>query len=181
MVPKENSRFEIGDWVVHFYHGVGQIKDIVEKGLDGNEKTFYKVKTKEIDYWIPLEDEDAEHIQPIRSKKNFEDALKILEEQPEPIAKHHKTRKKRIHERWCEGTLTSRAKLMRDLNGRMKLEKLSFSEREMLEKVRRYFINEWVITDQALTRKKARKLIREALKTGVKKAKKAQRSTEQLK
>jgi len=176
MVAKENSRFEIGDWVVHYFHGVGQIKDIVEKGLDGNEKIFYKVKTKEIDYWIPLEDEDAEHIQPIRSTKDFKDALGILSTKPEPIEKHHKTRKKLIHERWCDGTLNSRAKLMRDLNGRMKSEKVSFSEREMLEKVRCYFINEWVVTDQALTQINARKMIQEALKTGVNKANKAQRT-----
>ena len=137
---KKSSRFEVGDWVIHYFHGIGKVKDIVEKGLDGNEKTFYKVATKEIDYWIPIEGENAEHIVPVRSKKEFSKALKLLASTPEPIANHFKTRKKKIHNRWLDGDLLSRAKLLRDLNGRLKLEKLSFSEKEMLKKVRKYFI-----------------------------------------
>jgi len=172
MVAKESSRFSVGDWIVHYYHGIGQVKDIVEKGLEGNEKTFYKVSTKEIDYWIPFEDADSEHLEPIRSKQDFKEALEILASQPEPIAMHHKSRKKKIHDRWMDGNLLSRARLMRDLNGRLKLEKLSFSEKSMLEKVRKYFINEWIIVDENLTKSQAKKKIRKALKMGVKEAKK---------
>jgi len=179
MVAKKSARFNIGDWVVHYFHGVGQVKDVVEKGLEGNEKTFYKVTTKEIDYWIPIEDEDSDHIEPIRSKKDFEEAIAILSTQPEPIAKHHKTRKKRIHDRWRDGDLLSRAKLLRDLNGRLKLIKLSFSEKEMLSKVRQYFISEWLIVENNLTKAKAKKKIRKALKVGVKEAKKAQKEREE--
>jgi len=178
MVTIENSRFEIGDWVVHYYYGVGKVEDIVEKGLEGNEKVFYKVSTKDIDYWIPLEDEYTDHIEPIRSKKEFDQALKIIAEAPKPIAEHHKSRKKRIHDRWLEGNLESRARLLRDLHGRLKLEKLSFSEKEMLEMVRQFFINEWIITDQSLSRKEAREKLRKALKTSVKKAKKMQKHKE---
>jgi len=71
-----------------------------------------------------------------------------------------------------DGKLMSRARLMRDLNGRLKLEKLSFSEKSMLEKVRKYFINEWIIVDENLTKSQAKKKIRKALKLSVKKAKK---------
>ena len=176
MAIKEHSRFEVGDWVVHYYHGVGKVKDIVEKGLDGNEKTFYKVTTNKIEYWIPVEDEDCDHIEPIRSKKDFDDALKIISDMPKPIAKHHKTRKKRIHERWLEGSLASRAKLLRDLHGRLKLEKLSFSEKEMFEKVERYYINEWIITDETLTRDMAYEQLQQSLNIGVEKAKRVRKA-----
>lgn len=179
MVTKKSSRFNVGDWIVHYYHGVGQVKDVVEKGLDGNEKTFYKVSTRDIEYWIPIEDEDSEHLEPIRSKRDFEKALEILASCPEPIAKHHRTRKKRIHDRWMDGDLMSRAKLMRDLNGRLKLEKLSFSEKQVLEKVRQYFINEWIIVDENLTKAKAKKKIRNALKIGVKIAKEEQKENKE--
>jgi len=170
MAAKE-KRFEIGDWIVHYYYGVGRVKDIVDKGLNKNRNTFYKVSTKEIDYWLPMDQEDIDHIEPIRSKKDFECALNIFAEIPQPIGKHYKTRKKRIHERWLDGSLENRAKLIRDLNGRLKLEKLSFSEKTMLEKVKRYYIAEWVIADKSLKRKDAQKKMRIALKKGVKKAK----------
>jgi len=177
-VIKDETRFNIGDWIVHYYHGVGKIEDIVEKGLDGNQKLYYKVSTKDIDYWIPLEDESNDHIEPIRSKEDFAEALKTIAKKPIPIAQHHKTRKKRIHDRWMIGSLESRAEAVNRLHGRLKLEKLSFSEKEMLEKVRKYFINEWLITEEGLTRKQARKKLRVALKSSVKKGRKARKKSE---
>lgn len=172
---KEKTRFDIGDWIIHYYHGVGKVEDIVEKGLDGNQKLYYKVSTKEIDYWIPLEDEGSEHIEPIRSKEDFNEALNIIEQKPIPIAQHHKTRKKKIHDRWMIGSLESRAELLRDLYGRLKLEKLSFNEKGMMEKVQSFFISEWLITDEALTRKQAKKRLRAALKSSVNKGRKARK------
>ena len=172
MVSRDKSRFKIGDWIVHYFHGVGKVKDIVKKGLDGNKKTFYKVTTSDIDYLIPIDDEDADHIEPIRSKQDFEDALYVLAKSPEPISEHHKSRKKLIHDRWLEGDLISRAELLRDLNGRQKLEKLSFSEKEVLAKIENYFINEWIITNKSLTKKTANKRLHKALITGVNKARK---------
>jgi len=177
-VAKNNNRFEIGDWIVHYYYGIGRVKDIVEKGLEDNKNTFYKVSTKEIDYWIPIDREDADHIEPIRSKKDFEYAYEILSQPPKPIGKQYKTRKKRIHDRWLEGNLPSRAKLIRDLNGCLKLEKLSFNEKETFEKVKRYYIAEWITADETLTQKNARKRLNNALKESVIKAKIAQKNAE---
>jgi RNA polymerase-interacting CarD/CdnL/TRCF family regulator len=178
MTAINDNRFEIGDWIVHFYHGVGKVEDIVEKGLDENQKRYYRVATNKIDYWIPMEDEGSKHIKPIRSKADFMQALKIIEKSPIPIAKHHKSRKKKIHDRWMIGSLESRAELLRDLNGRLKLEKLSFSEKEIMEKVKRLFINEWIIADQELTPKQARNKLREAMKSSVKKGRKARKQAE---
>ncbi len=175
MVEKENRRFEIGDLIVHYYYGVGKVVDIVDKGLDGNEKIFFKVAAEEINYWIPVDDADVDHIEPIRSPQDFQDALEILAQKPDPLAKHHKSRKKNINERWKDGRLSARATLMRDLNGRLKLKKLSFSEKEVLEKVRRFFIKEWITTDPDMTPKKAKIAIRKALKKSVKKARRAKK------
>ena len=175
---KEQKRFEIGDWIVHYYYGIGRVKDIVDKGLDENRNTFYKVSTKEIDYWIPMDQEDIDHIEPIRLKEDFENALFIFTQIPQPIGKHYKTRKKIIHERWLDGSLETRAALIRDLNGRLKLEKLSFNEKTMFEKVKRYYIAEWIIADKSLKRKDAQKKMRIALKKGVNKAKLSQKDEE---
>lgn len=171
MLTKQKLRFHIGDWVVHYFHGVGKIEGIVKKGLAEQEKMYYKVSTKDMDYWIPLKDEMSDHIEPIRKPEEFEDALLVLAEIPEPIGKHHKTRKKRIHERWMDGDLTSRAELLRDINGRRRSNKLSFNEREMLDKVKKYFINEWLITDKSLTRANANKEINKALQKSMNKVK----------
>lgn len=171
MVTKENLRFHIGDWIVHYFHGVGKIKGIVKKGLAEQKKMYYRVSTKDMDYWIPVENEMSDHIEPIRTPEEFKEALLVLAEIPDPIGKHHKTRKKRIHQRWLHGDLTSRAELLRDINGRRRFNKLSFNEREMLDKVKKYLINEWLITDKSLTRAIANKEINKALQKSINKVK----------
>lgn len=176
MVLKKNLRFKIGDWIVHHFHGVGKVNDIEEKGLDGDKNTFYKVSTKEIDYWIPIEKDDKDHLEPLRTKEDFHYALEILAQPPVPISDHHQARKKQIHEKWLEGNLNSRAELMRDLNGRMKRDHLNFNEKEMLEKVISDFINEWIIADKSLTPTEANNLINKSLQEGIKKAQKEKTS-----
>ncbi len=171
MVARKNTRFDIGDWVAHYHHGIGKIKGLVKKVMDGDKQTFYKVSTQEMDYWIPIEEEDADHIKPIRSKKDFENALKVLAQTPRPIAKHHKSRKKIIHERWLKGSLPSRAALLRDLYAHAQLKKLNFNEKEIFSKVRKFFVNEWIITDPTLTHQLAQSRIDEALNESIGKAK----------
>ena len=176
MVAKKASRFEVGDYIVHHYYGVGKVIDVVEKGLGSDKNTFYKVYTDNITYWIPIDNEQTDHIIPIRSKALFNKALNVLSQPPEPIANHHKTRKKRIHERWLKGTLTSRAKLLRDLYGRLKTESLSFSEKQMMEKVRRHYINQWIKSDESMNKKTAKKKLRNALAESIAKLKEDQKT-----
>ena len=122
-----------------------------------------------MDYWLPVEEEDVEHIQPIRSKKQFDQVLDVISKKPEPFSNHFKSRKKNIHERWKDGKLISRAKLLRDLHGRLMLDKLNFSEKEMYETVKQYFINEWIIADEKLSKKMAIKRLTAVLRSSISK------------
>lgn len=161
MIAKENMRFNIGDQIVHYYLGIGKVKRIVEKGL--KKKTYYEVTTNDLTYWIPIENQDTDHIKHIRPKDEFENALKLMAMEPKPISKKFKARKKKIHQRLLNGDLESRAKVMRDLHGRLSNQKLSFNEKETFEKTKNAFINEWIISDETLTRSAAMKRIKAAL------------------
>lgn len=168
MVDKKNLRFKIGDWIVHHFHGVGKVNEIEEKGLEGEKNTFYKVTTKEIDYWIPIENDDRDHLEPIRSKDDFDCAIEILSQTPIPFSDHPQSRKKQIQEKWQDGCLRSRAELIRDLNGRMIQDHLNFEEKEMLEKARSDFINEWTIVDKNITISQAKSWINQSHEKSIK-------------
>jgi RNA polymerase-interacting CarD/CdnL/TRCF family regulator len=163
----KGSRFEVGDWIVHHYHGIGRIEAIVEKGLADKGKLYYQVVTKDMKYWLPIEDEDSKHVEAIRTKAEFEEAIKVFTTTPKPIAKHYKARKKRIHKRWQNGDLLSRAKLIRDLHGRNIIQKLSFNERETLETLKTFFIEEWLVADPNLSKDKAAARMNDLLSLGL--------------
>ena len=169
MSPKKKSKYKIGQFIIHHQFGVGEISNITEKGLGEDRKLFYKVKTKKNTYWLPVGNEDSNRIEPLRDKKQFEKALDIIASKPKKIAKNHNSRKTEIRERWNDGSLESRARLLRDLNGRAIRKHLNFYERQTLKDIRTQMIDEWVLVKPSLERKEAKKRIQCAMKESAKK------------
>jgi CarD family transcriptional regulator len=167
MAAKKALRFKVGDWIVHDNYGVGEVVDIVDKDLDGQRDTFFKVSTPEIEYWLPSDKADAEHIKRIRSKAEFDQAIEIISEPPDLMAEPSHRNKRVINERWLDGSLPARAALIRDLNGRNHIKELSYDEKRTFEKAEDFFINEWVISNPSLSETKARQKLHEALSLSI--------------
>jgi CarD family transcriptional regulator len=163
MAAKKKLRFKIGDWIVHYSYGVGKVVDIIDKGLKGHQETFFRVSTAEIEYWIPIDKVDSARIEPIRSEKDFDQAVQIIEKPPQPMTESHNLNKRLIYERWLDGSLPARAALIRDLYGRNKKRELSYDEKVTFEKAENFFINEWIITNPELSRAMARQKLNDAL------------------
>jgi CarD family transcriptional regulator len=171
MAAKKTLRFNVGDHIVHDLHGVGKVVDIVEKTSDGHQETFFKVSTAQFEYWIPVDKADADHIRPIRSKKDFNDAIQIISDPPELLTQSYNNNKRMISERWLDGSLPSRAAMLRDLHGQNNRKTLSYDEKITFKKVENYFIDEWIISNPSLTRSMARQKLNEALEVSTQKGK----------
>ena len=167
MAEKKALRFKIGDWVVHYTYGVGKVIDIVDRDLDGHRDTFFKVSTGEIEYWLPSEKADADHIKAVRSEKEFNQALTIISKPPELMLESPTRIKRLINERWLDGSLPARAALLRDLNGYNNIKKLSYDEKKTFEKAENNFIDEWIISTPSLSRPQAKKRLTEALTASI--------------
>lgn len=170
MVKKQVLKFKIGEWIVHTSYGVGKVVDIVDKDMDGQQQAFFKVSTEEIEYWLPVEKADSDHISAIRSEADFNQAIQIISKPPKPMSEPQNRYKRLIYERWLDGSLPARAALIRDLNGRNAIKRLSYDEKETCNKAEKSFIEEWVITDPSLTRPVARKRLNDALAESIQKA-----------
>ena len=162
MASTKTLRFRVGDWVVHYSHGIGKVIDIVEKSLEGEDVKFFKIQATNIEYWLPVNLANADHIEPIRSEKDFDKALEVIKQAPTPMTLPHNQTKRQIYERWLDGSLCSRASLMRDLQGRDHLKVLNYDEKELLAKIDEFFIHEWTITKPSLTTQKARQYLKHA-------------------
>jgi RNA polymerase-interacting CarD/CdnL/TRCF family regulator len=169
MAAKKTLRFKVGDWIVHDNYGVGEVVDIVDKDLDGERDTYFKVSAVDIEYWLPSDKADADHIKRIRSQTEFDQALEILSEPPDLMAEPSHRNKRVITERWLDGSLSARAALIRDLNGRNHVKELSYDEKRTFEKAENFFVNEWIISNPSLTKSKAEQRLREALQLSIKK------------
>jgi RNA polymerase-interacting CarD/CdnL/TRCF family regulator len=132
-----------GDWIVHQYHGVGQIKGIVKKKLNGKETRYYRVETHDSIFFVPVKKADNQRIRPLSSRSEFKRALKILERPPEEMSSNHNTRRSRIREAKSEGSVEYFFEIIRDLTARERDSKLNTTESRALRRFKKRVLYEW--------------------------------------
>jgi RNA polymerase-interacting CarD/CdnL/TRCF family regulator len=162
------ATYSKGDWIVHARYGVGQVKGIEKKELEGEKKFFFKVKTFDGIYWLSVFRTDVEYIRPITSKYQIKRALTIVRKSPEKLPENHSKRNKLIHEALNDPSLYPKARLIRDLSGKQKESKLNFTEEDALLKMKKQFLNEWSVV-QNMDREVLEEKLDKALETSLEK------------
>jgi RNA polymerase-interacting CarD/CdnL/TRCF family regulator len=160
------ATFSKGDWIVHARYGVGQVKGIERKELDGEKKLFFRVKTFDGVYWLSVVKTDAEYIRPVTSKYQIKRALTIIRRPPRELPETHTERNKLISETLRDASLYPKARMIRDLNGKQFKTKLNFTEEDALVLLKRQLLNEWSVV-QDTDRKALEQKLDLALETSI--------------
>ncbi len=148
MTVSQNT-FTEGDWIVHARYGVGQVKGMEKKKLEGEQKLFYKVKTFDGVYWLSVMRTNAEYVRPLTSRYKIRQALSRMRRAPKPLPENHTQRNKLISDAVRDISLISKARMIRDLHGKQAHSKLNFSEEDALLRLKEQFINEWSVFSKA--------------------------------
>jgi RNA polymerase-interacting CarD/CdnL/TRCF family regulator len=175
-MSSQEESFSKGDWIVHAHHGVGQVKRKEQKVLEGDKKTFFRVKTFNGVYWLPVKNTAVPHIRRLASEYQIRKALSLLRKPPVELPKDHKKRGKQIAETLQDGSLYTLVRLIRDLHGRKKTAGLNQTEIALLEKISQRFLKEWSIAKGEDVAVLAQKL-EEALHTSVQKTENGEDNT----
>jgi len=139
------SPYTKGDWVVHRYYGVGQIRDVEKKKLNGKEAKYYRVKSRNSTFWVPVEQSDSERVRPIASKYMMRKAIRALKQTAKTMSKDHNERRRRIKQVLSECSVVAGAELIRDLTARQARHGLNASETGSLEQLKDRLIREWAV------------------------------------
>ena len=127
--------YNIGDWIVHNSYGIGQIKKIEKRPIHGEKTSTYRVKTRNGVYWIPLNLEKNPRIRRVVNKRKLNRALRMLKAKPKEMADNYKTRNKRIHQVFIDGSIYKMSRLLRDLIGLRQGKKLNNTELDAYDKL----------------------------------------------
>lgn len=162
-MAKTQSELAQGDWLVHCLYGLGQIVAVDSKEMFGDTKQYYVVKTEQITYWLPVDEIDPERIRPVASKKAFKEALEVLAQEPQKLDDNFRRRLIHIKNLINDGSLQSKAVLIRDITARDLQKDLHINEKKILENLQRQFMNE-LKEAEGIDEREAQKRIKEALK-----------------
>jgi len=137
--------YSVGDWIVHNYYGVGQIKKIEERPIHGEKVRTFRVRTKDSVYWVPVLNSDNPRIRRVVDKAKLRRAIRILKSKPQKMNKNYKTRNSRIKKVFLSGSIHKMAKLLRDLLSLRHEKKFNNTEKDAVEKIQERFIREYAI------------------------------------
>lgn len=165
-MAEQTHLYDAGSWIVHRFHGVGEIECIEEKSLGGSSTTYYKVVTADSTLWVPLTDADEELFRPLASQEEFEQVLAILQRPPREMAQNHLSRRSRINNVRAENSLEEVARLLRDLWGRRAERQLNNTEERALRRLTGRLLSEWCVAhnvDEAEAEDRMRNLLEKGL------------------
>jgi RNA polymerase-interacting CarD/CdnL/TRCF family regulator len=166
------TAYSKGDWIVHAHYGVGQVKGIEKKELDGEKKVFFRVKTFEGVYWLSVVRTDVAYIRPITSEYQINRALTMIRKPPKKLPENHTQRNKMIAEALRNPSLYPKACMIRDLNGKQQKSKLNFTEEDAFLKMKKQLVNEWSVVKE-MDRELLEEKLEKALETSLEKLPKA--------
>ena len=145
-MQKIELKLQIGDNIVHSAHGIGTVKGISIKKIQGEKHAFYRVKTNRLIYWIPVDNSNTDRIRPVRAPSTFISALSEIRKKPKELNNNFRLRVKHINDELAKCALIANARLIRDLHARNMNKPLHINENRTFEKIKEQFINEWSVS-----------------------------------
>jgi CarD family transcriptional regulator len=135
--------FHIGDKVIHWTYGLGEIVDIEEKVIDGNPTNCYVVHALDTMIWIPIDNLEQRSLRLPTSPEEFKGLFEILTSPGEKMQEDRVLRKNQLMAQLKDGKLASTCQVVRDLTCFKRSSKLSDLERALLERAIKSLLAEW--------------------------------------
>lgn len=135
--------FHVGDQVIHWVHGPGEIVQLDEKELFGHTGQYYVVQIRDLTLWVPINEAGERCLRLLTPAGDFQKLFEILVSPGEPLSEDRLERKNQLTERLQDGTLESICYAIRDLVLRKRTKKMNDSDNSILNRARSSLLHEW--------------------------------------
>lgn len=135
--------FQIGDKVIHWRYGLGEITDIEEKVIQDSLTKCYVLRTSDLTIWIPINDQPQQSLRVPASADEFTTLFEILSSPSEQLLEDRIQRKDQLMLQMKDGQLASICRVVRDLTHLKHSAKLNDQEKAILERAINSLLTEW--------------------------------------
>ena len=135
--------FQIGDKVIHWTYGLGEIVQIEEKPINGQLTNCYVFQTTDMTIWIPIDELQQHSLRQPTAPDEFVRLYDILTSPGEQLQEDRVLRKNQLMTQMRDGHLASICKVVRDLTHYKRNSKLNDQERYILERAEKSLLTEW--------------------------------------
>jgi RNA polymerase-interacting CarD/CdnL/TRCF family regulator len=138
--------FQVGDKVVHWVYGPGEIINLEEKVLSGHTNLYFVVQVNNLTLWVPSDEQGKRSMRFPTPASEFEDLFALLRSPGVPLPNDRLERKLELSERMKDGTLESICRVIRDLHFFRQTQKFNESDTSTLERAQKFLLSEWRIS-----------------------------------
>jgi RNA polymerase-interacting CarD/CdnL/TRCF family regulator len=135
--------FHVGDKVIHWSYGLGEIVHIEEKPILGHPTKCYVFRTADLTIWIPINDVQQHSLRSPTSPEEFVKLSSILTSPGEKLVEDRALRKDQLMAQMRDGQLASICRVVRDLTHFKRSTKLNDQEKSILERAMNSLLTEW--------------------------------------
>ncbi len=138
--------FQVGDQVIHWSFGPGEIVELDEKEISGKAETFYVFQTPTVRLWVPRSDGEMCSLRYVTPASEFKQLFEILTGPASPLSEDRFERRTKLNERLKDGGLESVCHVLRDLTVYGRTKKLNEYDQTIMERARNTLVSEWAIS-----------------------------------
>jgi RNA polymerase-interacting CarD/CdnL/TRCF family regulator len=165
-MPENQIPFHVGDKVIHWVYGPGEIIKIEEKVLSGHSSEYYVVQLRDLTIWVPLDGNSDHGLRFPTPVGDFQKLSRILASPAEPLPEDRFLRKSHLLEQLKSQTLESICRLIRDLESYKQTTKLNENDSSILKRAWNSLLSEWSLAF-AIPVKQAERELRSFLEMSV--------------
>lgn len=108
--------FQLNDQVVHPYHGLGEIEEIVTKTFPGvAEQQYYEVAFPSTTVWVPVDTGSTGSLRLVTPSQELDRYRSVLRSRPNPVNEDHRQRRVEITDQLKLGSFQILCEIVRDL------------------------------------------------------------------
>ena len=135
--------YKIGDKVIHWAYGLGEIINIEEKPIGNHPTRCYVLQTTDLTIWIPVNDTKQRSLRLPTPAEEFNSFIDILTGPSEKLLDDRNLRKDQLMAQIKDGQLASICQVVRDLTHFQHGAKLNDQEKNILERATKSLLSEW--------------------------------------
>jgi CarD family transcriptional regulator len=134
--------FNIGDWVVHPMHGVGQVTGLERKRFAQAAQLYYEIAIAKGTLWVEVERPPA-GLRRLTAKDDLPRYRTVLLSSPVPLDKDYHVRREELRGRLKLGTFQVKCEVVRDLTAHGWQKRLSEIDAALLRSAHDGLCQEW--------------------------------------
>jgi RNA polymerase-interacting CarD/CdnL/TRCF family regulator len=135
--------FHVGDSVMHWTYGLGQITQLEERAVSGQNTLYYAVQIRDMTVWVPADDKLESRLRPPTQSTKFKRLLAILSSPSEPLPIDRQERKLHMLELLKDGRAESICRVIRDLTSFRQAKPLNDNDQAVLKRLQTALLSEW--------------------------------------